>query len=145
MAELHLKGYLCDDHDGIVALRKKKDVGSYSWERYGRSIVDSIEDFASEHGMCGNHKKGLGGRRAIVDDCNLRVYFTDEECELEEAMLAMDVMMYGGDIETKVDRVGYSEYTITGLSLDKFTIGGHDLKSEFSSHYGEYCHIIIEC
>jgi hypothetical protein len=95
--------------------------------------------------MCSEHRKGLGGIRAIIDDCNIRIYFTDKECELEEAMEAFDVLMYGGDIETKVNKVGYSEYTITGLSLEKFEIGGHDLESELSSHSGEYMHFIIEC
>ena len=142
MAELHLNGYICSNYDGIISLTDDKE-DCYSWKR--NSIIDSIENFASEYGMVGRLKKGLGGKRAIIDECNLRVYFTDEECELEDAMLAMDVMMYGGDIQTKVTYVGYSEYTITGLNLDEFSIGRHDLDSEFRSHYGEYCHILIEC
>ena len=142
MAELHLNGYICSDGDGIIALTDDKE--SYgSWGK--RSIIDSIESLAYEHGMTGKHHKGLGGRRAIIDDCNMRIWFTDTECKLEDAMLAMDALMYGGDIQTKVTRVGYSEYTITGLNLDEFSIGGHDLESEIISHYGEYCHIIIEC
>jgi len=146
MAELHLKGYLCNDYDGIIALNNKNpNESEYSQCRYGDSIISSIESFAYEHGMFGEHKKGLGGRKAFIDDCNLRAYFTTEECELEEAMLAMDVLMYGGDIKTRVDWCGYSEWTITGLDLEEFSIGGHDLESEFRSHYGQYCHIIIEC
>lgn len=142
MAELHLNGYICSDEDGIIALTDYKE--SYgSWGK--RSIIDSIESLAYEHGMTREHHKGLGGRRAIIDDCNMRIWFTDIECELEDAMLAMDALIYGGDIQTKVTRVGYSEYTITGLNLDEFSIGGHDLESEIRSHYGEYCHIIIEC
>lgn len=142
MAELHLKGYICNDYNGIIALSDDKE-DDYSFGN--RSIIDSIESLAYEYGMKGEHHKGLGGRRAIIDDCNMRIWFTDTECELEEAMMSLDNFMYGGDIQTKVTRVGYSEYTITGLNLDEFSIGGHDLKSEFSSHYGEYCHIIIEC
>ena len=142
MAELHLNGYICSDEDGIIALTDDKE--SYD-SRGKRSIIDSIESLAYEHGMTGEHHKGLGGRRAIIDDCNMRIWFTDTECELEDAMLAMDALIYGGDIQTKVTRVGYSEYTITGLNLDEFSIGGHDLESEIRSHYGEYCHIIIEC
>lgn len=144
MAELYLKGYLCLDSDRIIALNETepKDVHRCF---FAHSVISSLEDFAREYGMYGEHRKGLGGRRAIIDECNLRVYFTDKECELEDAMLAMDVLMYGGDIETKVDLEGYSEYTITGLSLDKFSIGGHDLYDEFSCHLGEYCHILIDC
>lgn len=142
MAELHLNGYICSDGDGIIALTNEKESYS-SWRN--ESIINSIENFAYEHGMTGEHHKGLGGRMAIVDDCNMRIWFTDIECELEEAMMSLDNLMYGGDIQTKVTRVGYSEYTITGLNLDEFSIGGHDLESELRSHYGEYCHIIIEC
>lgn len=143
MTELHLKGYLSDDYDGIIGLAVRND--GESWENRGSSIISDIESFADEYGMTGEHRKGLGGRRAYIDNCNMRAYFTDKECTIEEAMESMITYMYGGDIKTKVDRVGYSEWTITGLSLDEFTIGGHDLERELRSHYGEYCHLIIEC
>lgn len=145
MAELHLKGYLTGDYYGIIALtdRKFRDDDTLS-QRYGSSIIESIEDFAREQGMTGEHRKGLGGRVSYIEDCNLRIYFTNKKCKLEEAMLAMDNYMYGGDLKTRVNWCGYSEYTITGLNLDTFTIGGHDLDSILCSHIGEYCHIIIE-
>ena len=60
-------------------------------------------------------------------------------------MLAMDMFIYGGDIKTKIDYCGYSEWTITGLDLDEFSIGGHELTQEFKPHYGQYMHLIIEC
>lgn len=145
MAELHLKGYLCTDHNEIIALREKSEAECSYWERYGKSIIESIETFADKYGLVREHNQGLGGTKAYIDDCNLRVYFTNKECKLEDAMLAMDVMMYSGDIKTKVDLEGYSEYTITGMDLDEFSIGGHDLTGEFNDHIGEYCHLIIEC
>lgn len=143
MAELHLKGWLTDDYDRIIGLSERND--GESWENRGYSIISSIESFASENGMTGNHNKGLGGRKAYIDNCNMRAYFTDKECTLEEAMESMITYMCGGDIKTKVDYVGYSEWTITGLEIDEFTIGGHNLEPEFRSHYGQYCHLIIEC
>lgn len=146
MAELHLKGYVCRDTDGIIAL-SNDNPNDREWYRttYGDSIVESIEDFARSYGMTGRLHKGLGGRVSYIEDCNLRAYFSDKECDLETAMVAMDVLMYGGDIKTKISLCGYSEWTITGLNLDEFTIGGHDLDRELGSHYGEYCHLIIEC
>ena len=144
MAELHIKGYLCaDDYYNIGITDRDPKENKYVYAK--NSVVDMIEDFARENGMYGKHSKGLGGRLAYIEDCNLRIYFTDEECELEDAMLAMDALMYGGDIKTKVSYCGYSEYTITGLDLEEFSIGGHDLESELRSHYGEYMHMIIEC
>lgn len=146
MAELYLKGYICRDSENIIALSDRNpNEYEYSWERYGESIIDSIERFADEYGMTGRYSKGLGGRKAYIEDCNIRAYFTDTECELEEAMLTLDVLMYGGDIKTNVAWCGYSEWTITGLDLEEFSIGGHDLEWEFSSNYGRYCHLIIEC
>lgn len=146
MAELHINGWITEDEDGIIALSENDPSESeYSWDRYGESIIRKIENFADDYGICGEHHKGLGGRKSYIDDCNLKIYFTDKECEIEEAMLALHVFMYGGDIKTRIDRCGYSEYTITGLNLSEFSIGGHDLNSELRSHYGEYCHIIIEC
>lgn len=146
MAELHLKGYLCSDSYGIIALSDTNPYEcEYPWRNYGTSIIESIERFADEYGLFGEHNRGLGGRKAYIDDCSMRAYFTDKECELEEAMLAMDLIMYGGDIKTRVDWCGYSEWTITGLDLEEFSIGGHDLEYEFDSHLGKYCHLIIEC
>ena len=139
MAKLHLQGYLCNNYEGIISLRDKKA------DKFGDSIIDNIYEFAYKNGMRGHHSKGLGGDTVYIPDCNLRIYYTDKKCSLEEAMLAMDVMMYGGDINTQTSYEGYSEYTITGLNLDRFEIGGHDLKREFNDHYGQYCHIIIEC
>lgn len=146
MAELYLKGYLCNDDDDIIALNEKtaEECSDY-WERCGKSIIESIETFAKDYGFLKEHNEGLGGTKTYIEDCNLRAYFTDKKCDLEETMLAMDMMMYGGDIKTIVNLTGYSEYTITGMYLEKFTIGGHDLTREFNSHIGQYCHLIIEC
>ena len=139
MARLYKKGYITNDRDGVPALTDNSDL------LYGISIIEVIEHFAQENGLYGKHHKGLGGRKAYIEDCNLRMYFTNEKCELEDAVMSMDILMYGGDLKTKVDYCGYSEYTITGLDVDEFTIGGHDLKAEFENHYGQYCHLIIEC
>lgn len=57
MAELHLRGYICSNSDGIIALRDSKPNEEYSWRNYGESIIDSIERFADEHGLFGEHIK----------------------------------------------------------------------------------------
>lgn len=146
MAELRLKGYISRDWDGIISLSENNpNKCEYHSECYGESIIDYIESFAKIYGITGEHNRGLGGRKAYIDDCNIRAYFTDKECELEDAMEASVVLMCGGDIKTRVDWCGYSEWTITGLDLEEFSIGGHDLAYEFSSNYGKYCHLIIEC
>ncbi|RGO65912.1 hypothetical protein DXB08_28715 [Hungatella hathewayi] len=145
MPQLHLKGYISRDRDSIISLNDKKpEECKYEWKKYGYPITGYIEEFAKQYGLFGEHYHGLGGQKAIIEDCNLRIYFTDKECSLDEAMQAFDELVFGGDIQTKVSWVGYSEFTITGLELNWFTIGGHDLETEIGSHYGEYMHLIIE-
>ena len=136
---LYIKGFLGRDYDGVPAT---SEIGQcYN----GKSIVDRIEEYAQSNGFFAHTNKGLGGKRSLIEDCSMRAYFTKEESSLYEAQMQHVTMMYGGEMETKVSFVGYSEWTITGLDLDKFTIGGHDLAREFSSHMGEYMHLIIEC
>lgn len=142
MAELHLEGYITTNYDEIISLTP--DLSSKSKEE---SIIDSIEGFAEIKGTFYEHDDGLGGRISCIENCNLRIYYTSKKCTLEEAMQAMDVTMYGNDgtITTRVDWVGYSEYTITGLYLEDFSIGGHDLEDELIDHYKQYAHILIDC
>lgn len=137
---LHLNGWLKYDWDGIPSLDDRPD--GYS---HGHSIIDSIRDYAYNHGMTGEKHTGLGGHMSMIRNCNLRVYFTEKKCSLEEAMQRFDALLYGGDLITETSYVGYSEYTITGMDLDEFTIGGHDLTYEFDSHMGQYVHLILEC
>lgn len=83
-------------------------------------MIEPIEKFAKDNGYYQEHE----------DNCNLRIYFTNKKCLLEEARQALDKRLYKGDKRTKVDCEGCSEYTITGLSLDDFSIGVHDLEQE---------------
>ena len=138
---LHIKGFLDRDYDGIFCVSDSCDGYGCS----GGSIITMIENYAERNGLFGITQKGLGGRQSLIENCNMRVYFTKKECSLYAAQIAFDEQMYGGDLKTKVSYVGYSEWTITGLNLDEFTIGGHDLERELSSHIGEYIHLIIEC
>lgn len=147
MAELHLYGYLGKDDAGLLCLGVKKpnkinNFFDYSVEFFRINV--EVEDFAKNHGIYNEYEDGLGGIRAILDNCNLRLYFTNKKCELEEAMMALDMFMFGGLLETNLEYEGYSEYTITGYDLSTFSIGGHSLFEEFSSHLGQYCHMIIE-
>lgn len=145
MAELYIKGWITNDnyHNiGISDISPEERKNDFLYT--GDSIVDMIESFASEHGIFGRHKKGLGGRKSYIDDCSLRIFFTDKESTLEEAMEAFDELLYGGDVKTRMDLVGYSEYTIEGIDLVEFSIGGHDLNSEISYHHDEYMHFILE-
>ncbi len=138
---LYINGFLCRDYDGAPSVSDSDDGYGCS----GGSIITMIENYAERNGFFRKTTKGLGGRKSLIENCNIRVYFTEKECSLYAAQIAFDTQMYGGDLKTTVSYVGYSEWTITGLNIDEFTIGGHDLDKELGNHMGEYVHMIIEC
>ena len=72
------------------------------------TFIKKIEDFAKEYGMFGEIKTGLGGTKSIIENCNLRIYFSNKKCSLTQAMKALDILMYGGDLKTRVENEGYS-------------------------------------
>lgn len=137
---LYLSGFLTTDYDGIFCVADSKEYWCSK-----NSIISSIESYARENGFIREKHTGLGGTQSFIKDCNMRAFFTEDETSLSEAMLLFDANMYGGDLVTDTSLCGYSEWTITGMDLDEFTIGGHDLKRELNSHMGEYIHLIIEC
>jgi len=130
--ELFLNGYIDKDYNGHPSLKGTKD------ERYGKSIPDAIQKKFN----CINLDKGLGENITTISNCNLSIYYAEDICTFEEAQEALLNKLYG-DMFVHTTYVGYSEYTITGLDLEDFVIGGHDLEQEFNSHMGEYCWIHI--
>lgn len=132
MAELHLKGWLVSG-DGVAI----QPVKGRSW---GDVIAEEVAKFLN--GTWSDY--GLGGMCAVHPHCRLRIWYSDFDGTLEEVMEQFDMKLFGGKVESEYHQVGYSEYTITGIDVDNFTIGGHDLEMELSSHIGEFCHFILE-
>lgn len=121
-------------------------------------FVDIMYDFAACVGFVKKHNKGLGGKRAFIDNCNIRMYFTNKECELDEAEIALLVKLevegyldehedkeeLCGEFDMETRLTGYSEWTITGYDVETCTLGGHNLMNILCNHIGEYVNIIIE-
>lgn len=139
---LYINGYLTHDSYGHPAVCSNKD---YQYSYNTESIITRIETYADSHGFLRQKQTGLGGRQSYIRSCNMKAFFSKKECSLVEAHRRFDAVMYGGDIVTDTSYTGYSEWTITGLDLDEFTIGEHDLEREFNSYMGYYVHLIIEC
>lgn len=141
----HISGIIKRNYEGTI------DVG-------GCDFVDFMYDFADNVGLAKEHNKGLGGKRAIIDDCNMRMYFTNKECELDEAEIALLVKLevegyldeheakeeFCGDFDLMTRLTGYSEWTITGYDVENCTLGGHNLLNILGSHIGEYVNIVVE-
>lgn len=133
MKELHLQGWVCHDEDDNISLKPDSHY-------YRESIQNSVMNFfnAKEY-----YDERLGAERSVIPNVSLRLYVTDKECSLDEAMGSVVANLYG-DIRSDIGYVGYSEYTITGFYCKEFTIGGHDLAKELDSYIGKYMHFVLE-
>lgn len=141
----HISGNISRNYDGTIDID-------------GFGFVNIMYNFAEEVGFAKRHNKGLGGKRAFIEDCNMRMYFTSKECELDEAEVAllMKLEVEGylnkheakkevyGDFAMKTNFIGYSEWTITGYDVETCTLGGHNLLDILGSHIGEYVNIVVE-
>lgn len=137
MRELHLAGWLYRDHSGLLNLSKSRNP-KYFYD--SNIIVKKIEYFAPQ--VC-EVSDGLGGYRSCILNANLRVYATDKECSLDEAMASLAAEL-DGLVLTDVRNEGYSEWTITGYYVKEFYIGGHDLDRELDQYVGKYIHFVLE-
>ena len=143
--EKHISGIISSNYSGGI------DIG-------GCDFIDIMYDFADNVGFAKHHSKGLGGKKAFIDNCNIRMYFTNKECDLDEAEIALLVKLevegyldghetkeeLCGVFDMKTSLTGYSEWTITGYDVDTCTLGGHNLMDILHNHSGEYVNIIIE-
>lgn len=85
----------------------------------------------------------FGGKDIILYGVNLRIYATEQKSTLENAIASV-IDVLEGTLESKADYYGYSEYTIMGLEVEKFKIGGHNLKEELKRYLGKYVHFVLE-
>lgn len=86
---------------------------------------------------------GLGGQDIILPNVNLRIYVTKQKSTFDEAMTSL-LDTLEGSFESKADYYGYSEYTIMGLDIEEFSIGGHDLRDILRQYENKYVHFVLE-
>lgn len=87
--------------------------------------------------------EGLGRKITTIANAHLSIWFSDEECTLEEAQMNFESYVVTGNLLTQGHYVGYSEYTIEGFNVDDLIIGGHNLDYELKQHIGQYIHFIL--
>lgn len=125
--ELLLNGYVTKDYDNHPALTKEKTSPKYQAKSIPREIQHKF-----------GCKRFIDEEITYIPDCCISIWYTDEKCTFDEAQESLCSYL-DGFINIEVAYLGYSEYTITGLDLEEFKIGGHDLNNEFKDHIGEYC------
>lgn len=130
--ELILQGWIGLNSEGNLGLAEEID-------DYYESIAESIMDYFNYTKL----NRGLGEKITTIPNANLRCWFSDEKCTLEEAQMNFDSYILTGNLLTQGHYTGYSEWTITGFCIDKLVIGGHDLKTELKEHIGQYIHFIL--
>ena len=133
--ELRLNGFITEDHDGHPALIYNLSASKYRAE----SIPSSIQSWANYKVLDDDH---LGEKISFIPDCSIKIWYTDERCTFDEAQEALCNKL-DGCMTVRAAYLGYSEWTITGLNLEEFTIGGHDLVKEIMAHKGEFCWIEV--
>lgn len=133
-----ISGRIDKDYDGLANICQP----TYGCDTF----ADLMYDFAKEYGIAYEHDKGLGGWKAIIPNCSISMYFSDKEMTFEEAQEKFLEQMFdvSGVFEVRKDRVGYSEWTITGYDLKECELGGHDLNDILLDHVGEYVNICVE-
>lgn len=129
----------------IISGRIDKDYDGFA-KIGNESFVDIMYDFAKDKGVTYYHNNGLGGRKAIIPNCSVSMYFSKREMDFEEAQKKFLDTMFGasGVFEMEENNVGYSEWTIVGYDLEECQLGGHNLNDILLSHKGEYVNIKVE-
>lgn len=77
-----------------------------------------------------------------IPNVGLQLFFTDKKSTLEEAEEFL-ILEAHGLLDGSESWFGYSEYTILGYYVDRFTVGNHDILDILTSHEGKYCHIVM--
>lgn len=135
MANMEISGYIDKNYDGWATIN-------------GNAFADLMFDFAEDNriGCAYAHNYGLGGKNNIIPNCNVSMYFSNEPMSLEDAQEKFLENYFSGEgiYEMEANYVGYSEWTILGLELDKCRLGGHNLNDILLSNIGKYVNIVVE-
>lgn len=136
MKTLIIQGWLTRDEEGLLAVNKERDDSP----DYARSIQLRIHDTFSQYIQ--HYDNYLGGEKAIIPNASIRVYATNKECDLTDAMSAF-VGHIDGILISNLENYGYSEWTILGYYCAEFKIGAHDLDKELNRYIGKYIHFVF--
>lgn len=110
--------------------------------RLGKLRKESREKYKNEDGLIGVEVSSYN------PDIAMRVYYSDKECNLEEAQKNV-VLNALGCLDIYQVEAGYSEWTIMGYDTENFKLvsdngGDHDLNIIFAGLNGKYVHILID-
>lgn len=123
-------------------IKKILNINSPRNSGVGSTIQEKVQNKDGVKNFC-DYENSLGIDSNVIEDCSIRLYFTKEECTLEEADMALVEKLYGV-FEVEKELTGYSEFTITGYDISKCEIGSHKLLDIILSHKDEYMILVME-
>lgn len=101
--ELVLQGWLGYDEVYNLGISQKKPEESDSWQY--SSLAEEIMNYFNYMYDDG----GLGRKITTIENANLRCWFSDNVCTLEEAQMNFESYMATGNLLTQGHYIGYSE------------------------------------
>lgn len=141
MKQKIFNGFIRQGCEDIELVRIKKDLeNKYS---YRLNLFNAIQAFVGSVYYDDSNPE-FWGSISEIKNVNMYAYFSSDECTLEEAKMAFDCRIYGGDLYLAIENQGYSDWTITGYNVSTAMLGGHDLWSELVAHEGEYMHLVVK-
>lgn len=148
---MHIEGLLKDDMYGVEIILPEKHYSFSLAEEISRAVTEEIEGSEYKPSTTqGHHDEWYINVDASmnISKVAMRFYYSDEKCSLEEAETNF-VLSCMGCLDIFQVATGYSEYTITGYSVENFELvsedgGRHNLETIFRSFIGKYVHILID-
>lgn len=109
-----------------------------------RLVSEFILSQCEKLGLLQKGDRWYDDQEIVIPNCNIRIYVTESESTLDEAMATFDKMLYSDEFNVVGADYGYSEWTISGFDVKKFRIGNHDLNRELKRYDKKYVHFIME-
>jgi len=108
-------------------------------------LIEQLYDFAKK---CKNGRATLSkvykNLNIMINKCNVRMYYSDSKCTLEEAEGRFIEHMYYGNLHSVSSSTYYSEFTLLSMDVKKMQLGPHDITEILKSHLNKYVHFVIE-
>ncbi len=139
---IEISGFIGLDEDRNVIMVDDLDV------YYGQPLAEIIFDKMYEYdgidlSTMGEVDDEMGGLSYYIPNCNISFYISDNEISLNSVSERYTMQLLGG-LDVFGENYGYSQWTILGLDLMKFTIGNHDLTEILTGYEGKYINFIME-
>lgn len=143
---VHVEGFLIDDGEefGWEEVHQRKDGSTYTLVEAHiiSSLLNKLNEEAEKIVRYEDKEWDYDDNDMVIDNVGIQLFFTKDKTSLEQAR-EFQILDTLGALDGSEGWFGYSEYTILGYCVNKFTVGNHDILEILRSHEEEYCHIVM--